>query len=288
MKKIKTVAVCLVIAHILYNHISNIWYYKPLIESASDLNKENLQSLFQQLLWWLTDLLTIICGILFLISTVHKIKDRAYTLLRFVYVISAFLFLPHLVYYFIMVRRHGFNTDFNEVFRFLTVQTIWLFCAIALIINKPERPVQKINLSDYELVNYTSTGHRFLHYFLDLLFLIPVVGFWSGYWPELNRSPLGMELLFVGVYFIYCFIAEAFFRQTFGKMITGSCIVSNGTDLSTGRVLIRTLSRLIPFDKLSFLFGGNWHDRLSSTTVVYIDSWQKMFDEPPAQQPDKP
>jgi hypothetical protein len=280
MKNLKTVAVCLVVAHILYKHISNIWYYKTLFVKVSDLNEENIRNLFQQLLWWLIDLLTVICGILFLVSPVPSLKDRAYNLLRFIYVICAFLFLPHLIYIIIIARGDGSVTpDFKELGVFLTVQAVWLFCAIALLINKPERPVQKINLSDYELVNYTSTGHRFLHYLLDLLFLAPVVVFWAGSWPGLNQSLLGMELLFVLIYFVYCFLAEVLFRQTFGKMITGSCIVSNRMELSTGRVFIRTLSRLIPFDKLSFLFGGNWHDRLSSTTVVYIDSWQKVFDE---------
>jgi hypothetical protein len=64
-------------------------------------------------------------------------------------------------------------------------------------------------------------------------------------------------------------------------MITGSCVVSDGAELTTGRVLLRTLARLIPFDAVSFLVGAKWHDRASSTAVVYVDSWEKAFVEIP-------
>lgn len=81
-----------------------------------------------------------------------------------------------------------------------------------------------------------------------------------------------------GCYFLYCFLSEAIFRQTFGKIATNSCVVSKGMRLSTGRVLVRTLCRYIPFDGFSFLFRGNWHDNVSSTAVVYIDTWEKVFE----------
>jgi hypothetical protein len=62
-------------------------------------------------------------------------------------------------------------------------------------------------------------------------------------------------------------------------MVTNSCVVSDGVELSGKRVFLRTLSRMIPLDKFSFLFGAKWHDRVSSTAVVYVDSWEMAFDE---------
>jgi hypothetical protein len=273
MKKLKIVAVCLIIAQTLYKYISGFDYYDSLIKGIAYPNPYSLLNFSQYLLWFLFDALTVICGILLLASPDYTFRDRAYKLFRFMYVIGAIFYLPELVFYLVMGNLGSFGLEF------IIIQVIWLFATVVLLMAKPERPVQKINLSDYEIVSYTSTGHRLLHYFLDMLFLLPIILLWRDNLMGLHDSPIVLEILLVLAYFLYCFFAEAIFRQTFGKLITRSCIVSNGVQLSTGRIFIRTLSRLIPFDKLSFLFGGNWHDRVSATTVVYVDSWQNVFEE---------
>jgi hypothetical protein len=280
MKKLKVVAVCLIIAQILYKYITGFQYYDSLINSIAHPTPHSLLNFSQYLLWFLLDVFGIVCGMLLLASPDHAVRDRAYKLFRFVYVIGGIFYLPELVYYMVMGWNYGnFFNGVIEVLEFILIQITWLFCTIVLILSKPVKPVHKINLNDYEMVSYTSTGHRFLHYLLDMVFLLPIVLLWSENMPGLKNSPLGMELLCMLAYFIYCFLAEAIFRQTFGKLITRSCIVSNGVKLSTGRVFLRTLSRMIPFDKFSFLFGANWHDRVSSTTVVYVDSWKNAFEE---------
>lgn len=64
---------------------------------------------------------------------------------------------------------------------------------------------------------------------------------------------------------------EYFFGATMGKFATGMVVVTeNGVKPNFGRIFIRTLSRLIPFDVLSFLgkSGMFWHDSFSKTYVV--------------------
>jgi hypothetical protein len=159
------------------------------------------------------------------------------------------------------------------------MRLVSLFCVIVFLVAKPERPVAKIDLSDYGLVAYTSTGHRFLHRLLDGLFIVPLILPWMQFLGGVFRSETMMYLVAIMVYFLYYFMGESIFRQTFGKICTNSCVVSNGIGLSTGRIFLRTLSRYIPFDPLSFLWKGNWHDSVSSTNVVYVNTWEKVFED---------
>ena len=72
---------------------------------------------------------------------------------------------------------------------------------------------------------------------------------------------------------IYYLIAEYKFNITLGKKLMKLKVVfftSKGEKLNA--IIIRTLSRLIPFDILSFALnnkGDLWHDTLSKTRVVY-------------------
>lgn len=78
-----------------------------------------------------------------------------------------------------------------------------------------------------------------------------------------------------GTYFsfsiFYYLVFEFFFGRTIGKFITGSVVVNeNGLKPNFRIVCVRTLSRFIPFDALSFLIksGRIWHDSISKTYVV--------------------
>lgn len=81
---------------------------------------------------------------------------------------------------------------------------------------------------------------------------------------------------------VYYFVCEAFCNgRTLGKLITGLRVVDiDGNRPSVGKIAIRTLCRLIPFDYLSFFstdkwsseenLDGFWHDSLSKTYVVRV------------------
>ena len=79
----------------------------------------------------------------------------------------------------------------------------------------------------------------------------------------------GYILLF-GTYLAYYIVMEIKFQKTVGKFITKTKVVTiHGERPKNGEIITRTFCRLIPFDRISFLFTKNgFHDYLSQTKVV--------------------
>ena len=76
-------------------------------------------------------------------------------------------------------------------------------------------------------------------------------------------------------YYLYYFTFEFFGGQTIGKTITKTKVVSikNGVKPSVLKILIRTLSRLIPIDFIFYLFQPNGiHDLLSKTELKRVQT----------------
>ncbi|SDS16313.1 RDD family protein [Polaribacter sp. KT25b] len=79
-----------------------------------------------------------------------------------------------------------------------------------------------------------------------------------------------LKYFMILLYYLYYFIFEFTTGQTIGKIITKSKVVSkkNGGKPNFSETLIRTLSRLIPIDFISYLFTSNGiHDILSKTEL---------------------
>lgn len=141
---------------------------------------------------------------------------------------------------------------------------------------------------------YTDKGKRFVNYLFDLGFMF-ILGYAIGgtlallfpIFPGLATAflklstlgKLGETLFGLVIAFIYYFSFEMLFGITFGKIITGTKVITD-TGQAPGklRILFRTLGRFIPFDALSFLFGSQsgWHDSVSGTAVVDDSSVRKM------------
>lgn len=81
-----------------------------------------------------------------------------------------------------------------------------------------------------------------------------------------------IELNFLSsiIYFIYFFIMETTKNgKTIGKRLLKMSVTNDrGESPAMSTIALRTICRFIPFDALSFLWGGNWHDSLSGTYVV--------------------
>jgi hypothetical protein len=274
MKGLKITATIAIMAIILYSFISSFNYYTRFFTGSPLDSLREVLSFFNTILIILEDILLLVLGFIFLLSQSVLMKDKAYRLFRFVVVMMAILYVP-LNFYWIFF--------YPQNWLFYVIQAVDYFAVIVLLIAPPENPIKRIDLTNYEMVAFTSGGHRFVHILLDRLFLLP---FWLAIYETLiYRSSyfnvyISMLQIFVVLsYLLYCFLSEAIFRQTFGKILTGSVVVSNGVKLSTGRILLRTIARLIPFDAISFLFGANWHDKTTSTAVVYNNTWEKAFEE---------
>ena len=134
-----------------------------------------------------------------------------------------------------------------------------------------------------------SRGQRFLNYLIDwallqygLAFLTAtlVVKLLLAISPEtayqlfaedsstLNKL-LAAYLIAIFNYLFYYTICEKAFRgYTLGKLVTGTrAIRLDGKELSFADALLRTLSRIVPFEPFSG-FGTPWHDTWTKTTVI--------------------
>jgi uncharacterized RDD family membrane protein YckC len=128
-------------------------------------------------------------------------------------------------------------------------------------------------------------GQRFLNCILDLLIVhiilasigttIIIIGDVSNNYELSNwiESTTTVEkLLFWSVIlFLYYFLTETYFSRTFAKYFTKTIVVTkDGSRPNKRTISIRTLSRFIPLEALTFL-GTNvrgLHDLFSDTYVV--------------------
>lgn len=77
-------------------------------------------------------------------------------------------------------------------------------------------------------------------------------------------------LMFAIGFFGYYVFMETKYQKTIGKFITKTTVVTkDGSKPEVGDIVRRTFCRLLPFDRVSFLFTQNgFHDRLSNTTII--------------------
>ncbi|MFS4482408.1 RDD family protein [Hyunsoonleella sp. 2307UL5-6] len=105
----------------------------------------------------------------------------------------------------------------------------------------------------------------------------------NDYWAEIST----VEDYFYSylLLFLYYFIMESTTHRTLGKYATKTMVVmTNGQKPTHKDIAKRSLSRMIPFDALSFLGtnGKGWHDVISNTYVVDIAKFEaikKSYDE---------
>jgi hypothetical protein len=290
MKKLRPVAICLVIALIIVHYVSSASAYKDLFRAELRYNGKGLIfDWMKVLIQGLLNISGVVAGIMALSGGVENVREKAYSYFRYTFVMTGLVNFPVSLLIDTIYSKYLFSNAKTGLL-IVSQQLFTLLSISLLLICKPQQPLQRVNLQNYDMVAFTRTGHRFVNYLLDSLFLFPMfigminlvtAGINIGYREELPY----LVLLFVFlVFFLYYFISETIFGQTFGKIITNSCVATIGVEFSRGRMFIRTLCRLIPFNRISFLFGANWHDRVSSTAVVYVDSWEKAFDDKPSSE----
>ena len=130
-----------------------------------------------------------------------------------------------------------------------------------------------------------SGGKRFLNYIIDrvcsygLIFalafgvgVLEEVGMVSGVLEWMEGLSKVEDYLFSGLLVCcYYILMEGLFGRTFGKMITGTKVIGlDGLRPGWGTIILRSLSRLVPFEPFSFLGseGSGWHDRWTDTRVI--------------------
>ena len=151
---------------------------------------------------------------------------------------------------------------------------------------------RKINISEFEKIkekaivekkqkqkvdsNIVGSGVRFLNFLIDtivwftLAFIISfLIGFIIQPTDEGIITLIGYIIIF-GTFIAYHILMEIRFQKTIGKFVTKTKVVKlNGEKPTDGDITTRTFCRLIPFDRISFLFVKNGiHDFLSKTKVI--------------------
>ncbi len=138
---------------------------------------------------------------------------------------------------------------------------------------------------DFEESNVTvkdaSLGLRFVNNLIDGLFIQFGIGYLFEFFTVwLYNQMLGADpMLFIVVNAIfgllvtvlYYSLAEGYSGRTLGKLITGTKVVTeSGEEATMSDCILRSLSRLVPFEAFSFLGSEprGWHDRWTKTRVV--------------------
>lgn len=145
--------------------------------------------------------------------------------------------------------------------------------------------IKILNIIEY---NKASLGIRFLNYLLDLFTLV-IINIISTLISDMlyvftdsklfyfyGNAGIGWQFLFGNINcFIYYFLMEHFLNgRTVGKYITGTKVIStDGTQPTSQQILYRNLTRLIPFDGLSFFGMNGWHDSWSDTRVINVKNY---------------
>lgn len=106
-----------------------------------------------------------------------------------------------------------------------------------------------------------------------ILFIALNVLFWQ-YFRTLPESFWTKTVLFDTILVASYFVVEWLYKISPGKVLTGTHIASSDDKeaVSVGQIALRSLTRLIPFEFLSFLGQKGWHDHVSKTTLVYSDT----------------
>jgi uncharacterized RDD family membrane protein YckC len=137
-------------------------------------------------------------------------------------------------------------------------------------------------------VRYTraSTGARFANYLIDVIvfnlvsrLLGHVISFYGFYVFERQLYETSSVLFYIFMFtvafaqnaFYYTILEGATKGLTVGKLVTGTRVVRNdGSPITMTDALLRSLSRMVPFEPFSALTGYPWHDSWTKTEVVKV------------------
>jgi uncharacterized RDD family membrane protein YckC len=150
---------------------------------------------------------------------------------------------------------------------------------------------QQENLfEDYIQYKTATSGQRFVNWLVDNLLMrfglsyvtgtlvgIMIGKFFPDYALRISYAQDTRDLLLLGYtiaffnYLLYYTICEKAFRgYTLGKLISGTrAIRDDGKELTFKDAILRSLSRLVPFEAFSG-FGKPWHDSWTNTQVIQV------------------
>jgi uncharacterized RDD family membrane protein YckC len=120
------------------------------------------------------------------------------------------------------------------------------------------------------------TSIRFANYLIDLVVFYVLNILVSLAFTSWLRSE-GRPMIYLTSYCLYIayftLIEGATGGRTVGKFITGTkAVKEDGETITWNDALLRSLSRIVPFEPFSAFGGYPWHDRWTHTKVVKINN----------------
>jgi len=226
---------------------------------------------FNQYLWIGFNILGIAAVIRYFTNS-QNIYGR---LLKIYLINHVFVLLINIPTRIMWITNTEFGADLPWTFHFF-----WLIGFFTLIVTALVYKKQKINILPKPI---SSKSVRFGHYILDNVYIsiiasstiMDLYNFFNSGLDALNSLNIFAPIFAMVIPFVYYFATEAIFKQSIGKVLTGSYVRSqNGKPANTAQILGRSLCRFIPFEAFSFLTDpmAKWHDKFSGTEVFYSSS----------------
>jgi uncharacterized RDD family membrane protein YckC len=137
------------------------------------------------------------------------------------------------------------------------------------IVKEEEEKIIDEYIVDFDIVGSLIRGINFyIDLFLWLIISVLIEAFVIRLIPEGND--IISLIIYFSTFLLYYGFMEFKYQKTFAKFITKTKVVTlDGHRPNKGKILIRTLSRLIPFDYLSYFISNlGIHDKLSKTCVI--------------------
>ena len=149
------------------------------------------------------------------------------------------------------------------------------FAPPATDVTEPDTP----KLASYELAK---RDQRAIGFMIDALITYPLMlllkvlpgalGIFVLFDLKIDLFRIPNLLAWLITLFFYYLICEGIWFRTVGKLVTGTHVIhSSGGDPKFYGILIRTITRFIPLEFLTYLDDKRprgWHDRWSDTSVV--------------------
>lgn len=230
--------------------------------------------------------LNIIFNIILLLGSVfyYKSNKKDQGLLQFAHAIILFSSIIS-VLSFVVHQFNNFNL-FKPIVLFFFIQNIalLLFSYFVLLITEAKyKNVKNIQFKEFKDNDYVQTikYKRFLHLLLDSFLFMALTFNMFKLLPRVILYDLSkligdrftLTILFIVSAIIYYGFFETFFRRTPAKFLTNSFVLGTENEkLKFDTILVRSVSRKIPLNTFSFLWGTGWHDSISETTVVSLDN----------------
>ena len=150
----------------------------------------------------------------------------------------------------------------------ITDDTVRCACGYELPAEKPK----DFNTSQYKTA---SELLRFFNNTIDcIVIVIVIIAFYTL--MEILGFKLSETIDQITTYVIillYYILSEGFTSRTCGKYLTKTKVLRyDGSNITFGQAIGRSLCRFIPLDALSYIFAAaGWHDRIPKTIVVSLN-----------------